>query len=89
MPVISLPDRFDEVKPGDMVLRLLGEAVQLKLHVKAVTDAHIYCTPPGVSWDLDQCWKFMRTTGAEVDEELGWDGVNLTGSRLIGFERGS
>jgi len=30
----------------------------------------------------DGGWKFRRENGAEVDEDLGWDGIKTTGSIL-------
>lgn len=44
----------------------------MRLNVTEVTDSTIVCGP----------WTFNRDTGMEVDPELGWDGVNTTGSVL-------
>ena len=63
---------LDTVKPDDVVVRLLGEAVKMKLAVTAITQDRIICGS----------WQFCRETGAEIDEELGWD-RNGTGSRII------
>ncbi len=62
---------FEDVKKGDMVIRMLGGEIPMKLYVKAVTE------------DLIDCgWTFDRLTGAEVDEEMGW-GPLRTGSYLV------
>jgi hypothetical protein len=67
---------FSNVKVGDIVTRLLAGAVQMKLRVSKVDEDLIYCGD----------WKFYRTTGGEVDEDLGWDGITYTGSYLIHVE---
>lgn len=63
-------------KVGDEVIRNLGGTVKMPLKVTAVTEDRIICGP----------WEFDKTTGAEIDEELGWprfeDGVLKTGSIL-------
>lgn len=73
---------FEHLKAGDAVMRLLGGEVPVALRVKEVDDKLIYCQPPHAEWPKDQCWKFWRDNGAEVDEDLGWDGINVTGSYL-------
>ena len=55
------------VKPGDIVERYISsDRVPMLLQVTEVDDDYIYCGPKG------QGWKFLRSCGAEVDEELGW-----------------
>jgi hypothetical protein len=66
------------VKVGDAVRRMLAGSLPMDLKVTAVDDDFIHCGP----------WKFDRTTGAEVDEDLGWglpdkDGAVHTGSFLV------
>jgi hypothetical protein len=34
-----------------------------------------------VSWEHG--WTFNKETGAEIDEDLGWDGKTITGSYII------
>ena len=75
---------FFHLKPGDQVLRLLGERTML-MGVREVHHAVLVCdalykdntTFPGG-------WEFDRKTGIEEDPELGW-GVEFgkSGSRLI------
>ena len=43
----------------------------MPLKVTDITETRIICGP----------WEFSRETGGEIDEELGWDGIN-TGSLL-------
>lgn len=69
--------KFEEIKVGDCVERLLGGpgGAPMKLKVTEVTPIHIIC-----GW-----WTFDRKTGVEEDEDLGW-GVKygVTGSYLTG-----
>ena len=60
------------LEPGDMVIRLLGGKIEMELIVSEVTTHRILCGE----------WEFIRSTGGEIDEFLGWDGVTLTGSQL-------
>jgi hypothetical protein len=62
---------LDDVKVGDIVTRNIA-GLPMMLKVSEVTDELIHCGP----------WKFRKDTGGEVDEDLGWDGVTLTGSIL-------
>jgi hypothetical protein len=64
---------FEGVRPGDVVTRMLAGEVPMHLRVTAVDDSFIYCGG----------WKFRKENGAEVDEQLGWDGVSTTGSYLV------
>lgn len=64
---------FRDLKVGDAVLRRLPGGVIMPLKVTAIDGVLICCGP----------WTFHRDTGAEVDEELGWDGVTVTGSVLV------
>lgn len=79
--------KFGNVKVGDTVNRLLAGNTPMKLRVTAVDDTYIYCSPPGVTWDKEDGWKFLRLNGVEVDEDLGWgvikDGAYYTGSFLV------
>jgi hypothetical protein len=56
---------FRDVKAGDTVSRILGDA-PMELIVTEVDEQFIYCGPVGVGW------KFDRETGIEVDEEISW-----------------
>jgi len=70
--------RFENIKPGDTVCRMLGGTVPMDLLVSEVTDTEILCGPP------DGGWMFCRKTGAEIDPELGWGAPPLhTGSFLV------
>ena len=62
----------DTIKVGDIVTRLLGEILPMELRVTEINETEIVCG----------AWKFSRLTGGEIDEDLGWDGIYRTGSRL-------
>jgi hypothetical protein len=73
---------YVDVRPGDIIVRTLGGAVEMRLRVTDADDNFVYVGPPGVGW------KFDRVTGAEVDEELGWGPqFGVTGSYIAGVER--
>ena len=52
------------IKPGDIIERMLGFVIPDYLRVTEVNDQFIYCGPKNVGW------KFDRDTGLEVDEDL-------------------
>jgi hypothetical protein len=68
---------WSHVNVGDTVSRSLSGQAHMKLRVTDVDAQHIYCGP----------WKFLRSNGAEIDEELGWgqvvNGEMWTGSYLV------
>jgi len=77
---------FEHIKVGDTPTRMLAGKIALQLVVGKVDEEFIYCgSGPSdslkVKWE--DGWKFRRTNGAEVDEDLGWDGIKSTGSFLI------
>ena len=54
-------EELKKIVPGDRVVRnMVG--VYMTLNVSTVDDTLIHCGP----------WTFDRTTGAEIDEDLGW-----------------
>lgn len=65
--------KLKDLAIGDEVTRLLGGIVTMKLRVTEITEETIVCGD----------WTFHRETGAEIDEDLGWDGVTVTGSYLL------
>lgn len=65
---------LENIKVGDIVDRYLSTIpVPMQLKVTEITDKEIKCGE----------WTFSRSTGAEIDEYLGWDGVNITGSFIL------
>ena len=68
------------LKVGDVVTRLLAGEIPVKITITSVDDEFIHANPFGPN---EEGWKFRRSNGAEVDEELGWDGITMTGSYLI------
>ena len=60
---------LSEIKTEDKITRMICGTMPMELKVSQVTEDFIYCGP----------WKFLRASGGEVDEDLGWDGYN-TGS---------
>lgn len=75
-----------EIVVGDIVRRRLAEATDHDIEVLEVSD-RIYCRPRGSEWTKEMCWSFHLTTMYEIDDDLGWDGVTKSGSRLIGVLR--
>lgn len=71
------PLKFAHVKEGDVVTRMLAGTIPMELVVGHVDAEMIYIGKPG-----EGGWKFRRENGAEVDEDLGWDGIKNTGSLL-------
>ena len=64
---------FKNLKVGDVVTRMLGGTIPMRLSVSAITDRIITCSD----------WQFDKASGAEIDEELGWGPLPLmTGSYL-------
>jgi len=63
------------LKVGDEVTRMLAGSIPMTLRGVAIDDKFIHCGGG---------WKFDKATGAEIDEELGWN-VNSTGSYLQGI----
>jgi len=53
---------FENLKVGDVVTRILGGTIPMKLSISAITDRIITCS----------AWQFDKATGAEIDEVLGW-----------------
>ena len=74
--------KFGHIKKDDKVTRLLAGVVPMQLIVGKVDETYIYCGSMDGVVSLEEGWKFLRTNGAEVDEELGWDG-KVTGSFLV------
>lgn len=78
---------------GDKVTRMLAGTIPMELKIAAIDDKFIYCGPEpeeGVEPRLYPGWKFDKTFGYEVDEDLGWgvegvapDGGVITGSYLV------
>jgi hypothetical protein len=60
------------LRVGDTVTRMLAGVVPMQLRITAMDDSLITCG----------AWTFNRSTGGEVDADLGWDGVCHTGSFL-------
>ena len=65
-------EKLETIKVDDKITRLLAGTIPMPLIVTEVTKHEIICGP----------WKFSRVTGAEIDEDLGWDGVTQTGSYI-------
>lgn len=68
---------FRAVGVGDTVTRLLAGSIPMSLVVTDIDERFIHCGGPGG-------WKFDRSTGIEVDEELGWGPqFGISGSYLV------
>ncbi len=59
------------MKVGDNITRMLAGEVPMDLKITEIDDKFIHC-----GW-----WKFDKNTGAEIDEEIGWDNQG-TGSYI-------
>lgn len=68
-------DQLSELKPGDLVTRMLAAQVPMAVMVTALKGNLIHCGP----------WTYHPQTGCEVDHPLGWDGVTRTGSYLTAY----
>lgn len=75
--------KFDDVKVGDKITRLLGGEVPMKVVVGKIENGIIYTSSEDGIVPLKHGWKFNQANGAEIDEDLGWDGITITGSYLI------
>jgi len=66
--------KLSEIKTGDLVLRwLVGCRTPMRLPVAEVTADRIICVGG---------WEFDRSTGDEIDADLGWLPGGVTGSRI-------
>ena len=72
-----VPYNGSEIKVGMAVNRILAGSVSMILEVTEVEDTLVTC-----GW-----WTFDRETGAEIDEDLGWD-TKRTGSVLTEMQQG-
>ncbi len=65
---------FNNVKPGDNVIRMLAGTIPMPLKVTKVENGIIHCGP----------YTFNADNGGEIDEDLGWDPPRTpTGSILV------
>lgn len=55
-------NKIYEIKEGDTVIRVMGGVVRMPLTVQKVDESKIYCG----------AWTFDKSTGDELDEEIGW-----------------
>lgn len=63
---------FSHIKVGDKVTRMLAGIIPMDLIVSEVTEKTIICGS----------WTFNKKTGAEIDEDCGWNDQG-TGSILV------
>jgi hypothetical protein len=77
---------ISNIKPGDVVTRLVGELAEMQLVVVRVNEEEIHCGVPGTDGLSEgNYWSFCRRTGAEIDDFLQWGPrYGRTGSQLIG-----
>lgn len=64
--------KLEDIKEGDVITRLLGGSIPMELKVSKVSEDFIVCGP----------WLFSRKTGLEIDKDLGWDGITVSGSYI-------
>lgn len=64
---------FRDLKVGDTVTRMLAGEIPIELKVTEVLQDKIICG----------AWEFCRSTGMEIDDDLGWGPTyGITGSYL-------
>lgn len=69
----TIQNNLDQCKLGDTVNRYLSTIpTPMKLVITQITEDRIICGD----------WKFDKTTGAELDEMLGWS-AHYSGSYII------
>jgi len=80
---------LSNVKPGDLVRRVMAETVHMDLLVVHVDERLIYCAVKGSTIgepapeNMGSVWTFDKETGVEEDEDLGWGlATRISGSRL-------
>lgn len=72
------PASFDYLQPGDKAIRLLAGRIPTEITIKTVTEDRI----------ISDCgWEFDRTTGFEIDEELGFSPETGTIVSLLSHSR--
>lgn len=72
---------LSSLKVGDKVTRLLSSAnIPMAQTIWKIENNLIFTENHMIKGEAG--WQFSLETGAEIDEELGWDGVKKTGSVL-------
>jgi hypothetical protein len=74
--------KLSKVNVGDVLTRILAGTIPLKVVVGKIDENYVYVTDIDGVIPLEGGWKFLISTGGEVDEELGWDGKLMTGSYI-------
>ncbi len=74
--------KLAKVKVGDELTRMLGGKIPMQVIVGKIDDIHVFTSSADGIITLEEGWKFRIDTGAEVDEDLGWDGIVKTGSYI-------
>lgn len=79
-----------DVKVGDVLIRELGGALKHPVKVCKVEEETITCSSTEGDQNpfvvtCEEGWRFLKSTGAEIDEDLGWDGITHTGSIIYGY----
>lgn len=72
---------FEYLKVGDRVTRVMGGVIRMELTVCRIVDGLIRGYKPGAI-NCEEGWTFRVDNGMEVDKDLGWDGITVTGSYL-------
>ena len=70
---MKIREKMESVKVGDTVTRMLGGIIPMQLKVTEIKEDRIVA---GLGYE------FLLETGAEIDEDLGWDGITKTGAFL-------
>ena len=74
--------KLEKVKVGDRLTRMLGGKIPVEVIVGRIDEKFVYTSSADGVIPLEEGWKFLISTGGEVDEDLGWDGLTHTGSYI-------
>lgn len=78
--------KFDFLKKGDEVVRMLAGSIPCKLIVLEVRGDRVICGNELINGvdGINEGWTFDLATGAEIDDDLGWGPPpKFTGSFLV------
>ena len=75
-------EKINNLKLGDTVTRMLAGTLSMPVVIQTIEEDIIICGSPDGFITGREGWTFNKDTGAEVDKDLGWDGITKTGSYL-------
>ena len=75
-------EELSKIKVGYTLERALAGVSPMDVIVGKIDDKFIYCGSADGFISYNEGWKFLKSNGHEIDDDLGWDGVTTTGSYL-------